>query len=223
MTAARQLAAALARRAAGPRAALATRGGGGGPVALNKPATQKVGACVGFDCCMRVACACVGGGGGSGGARRQTGAPARHEIARPSPAQAASLAPPLTAAVGHVRARLRVARVACELSREAPRHTPRHPPHHPFPPYPTSLPQLAPEDELNWDDGTANPEYCVDRWDDVGKYQALRWLAGGFAVFGGALALTSASDKRSRIPFAPRDYPADVVALVGEKGVGPRD
>jgi hypothetical protein len=29
--------------------------------------------------------------------------------------------------------------------------------------------QLAAEDELTWDDGTNNPEYCVDRWDDVGK------------------------------------------------------
>ena len=33
--------AALARR--GPRAALVARGGGGGPVSLNKPAAQKVG------------------------------------------------------------------------------------------------------------------------------------------------------------------------------------
>ena len=116
----------------------------------------------------------------------------------------------------------RVARVACDLRREAPRqHTASPLLTTPLPPHlPT---QLAPEDELNWDDGTANSEYCVDRWDDVGKYQALRWLAGGFAVFGGALALASASDKRARIPFAPRDYPADVVALVGEKGVGPRD
>ena len=35
------LVAALARR--GPRAALVARGGGGGPVSLNKPAAQKVG------------------------------------------------------------------------------------------------------------------------------------------------------------------------------------
>jgi hypothetical protein len=59
----------------------------------------------------------------------------------------------------------------------------------------------------------------------VGKYQALRWLAGGFALFGGAAALATAVDKRSTIPFAPRDYPPEVVALrgIGEKGVGPRD
>ena len=85
--------------------------------------------------------------------------------------------------------------------------------------------QLAPEDELNWDDGTANPEYCVDRWDDVGKYQALKWLMGGLGVFGGALTLASVLDKRSTIPFAPRDYPFDSLKkeLNGSKGVGPRD
>ena len=98
---------------------------------------------------------------------------------------------------------------------------------HPPPPPPPPLRQLAPEDELNWDDGTANSEYCVDRWDDVGKYQALRWLAGGFAVFGGALALASASDKRSAIPFAPREYPGDLAdelaaAKTKAKGTGPR-
>jgi hypothetical protein len=85
--------------------------------------------------------------------------------------------------------------------------------------------QLAPEDELNWDDGTANPEYCVDRWDDVGKYQALKWLLGGLGVFGGALTLASVLDKRSEIPFAPREYPFDSLKkeLNGSKGVGPRD
>ena len=85
--------------------------------------------------------------------------------------------------------------------------------------------QLAPEDELNWDDGTANSEYCVDRWDDVGKYQALKWLLGGLGVFGGALTLASVLDKRSTIPFAPRDYPFDSLRteLNGSKGVGPRD
>lgn len=85
--------------------------------------------------------------------------------------------------------------------------------------------QLAPQDELNWDDGSANPEYCVDRWDDVGKYQALKWLLGGLGVFGGALTLATVLDKRSTIPFAPRDYPFDSLKseLNGSKGVGPRD
>ena len=88
-----------------------------------------------------------------------------------------------------------------------------------------SAQQLAPEDELNWDDGTANSEYCVDRWDDVGKYQALKWLMGGLGVFGGALTLASVLDKKSSIPFAPRDYPFDSLKkeLNGSKGVGPRD
>lgn len=90
---------------------------------------------------------------------------------------------------------------------------------------PNTNQQLAPQDELNWDDGTANPEYCVDRWDDVGKYQALRWLAGGLGVFGGALGLAAALDKRSKVPFAPREYPFDNLKkeLNGSKGVGPRD
>lgn len=85
-------------------------------------------------------------------------------------------------------------------------------------------PQLSPEDELNWDDGTANPEYCVDRWDDVGKYTALKWLAGGFGLFAAAGVLAARADKRATIPFAPRDYPFDSLKaeLAGSKGTGPR-
>ena len=43
--------------------------------------------------------------------------------------------------------------------------------------------------------------------------------------FGGALTLASVLDKRSTIPFAPRDYPFDSLRteLNGSKGVGPRD
>ena len=48
---------------------------------------------------------------------------------------------------------------------------------------------------------------------------------GGLGVFGGALTLASVLDKRSTIPFAPRDYPFDSLKkeLNGSKGVGPRD
>ena len=33
--------------------------------------------------------------------------------------------------------------------------------------------QLTEEDELRWDDGTANPEYCIDQFNLVGKVSGL--------------------------------------------------
>jgi len=43
-------------------------------------------------------------------------------------------------------------------------------------------PQLGAEDELTWDDGTVNPEYCVDRWDDVGKVRERGNMEQGWLV-----------------------------------------
>lgn len=57
------------------------------------------------------------------------------------------------------------------------------------------------------------------------QYQALRWLAAGLGLFGGAGLLAARLDKRSEIPFTPREYPFDGLSaeLAGSKGVGPRD
>lgn len=70
---------------------------------------------------------------------------------------------------------------------------------------------LMEEDELIWDDGTANPEPCLDQFTLVGKYEALGWLLGGFSIFGalGTWAYTSHPEKR--VPWAPKqvDVPAE--------------
>lgn len=49
-----------------------------------------------------------------------------------------------------------------------------------------------------WDDGTANPEPCLDQFTLVGKYEALKWLAGGMGIFAalGTACVWSAPEKR---------------------------
>jgi len=138
---------ALARRAAaGPRAVLPARGGGGGPVAPRgrttepvsgegKRGVERLSASVsGRALCARArVCVCTGGAGLGRGER--TGAGRRDCVA-------------CAASCTHT--------LSPDLSLFSP---------------PT---QLAAEDELTWDDGTVNPEYCVDRWDDVGKVKEKR-------------------------------------------------
>ena len=49
-----------------------------------------------------------------------------------------------------------------------------------------------------WDDGTANPEPCLDQFTLISKYGALGWLLGGMSVFAvlGTAATLSAPEKR---------------------------
>lgn len=78
---------------------------------------------------------------------------------------------------------------------------------------------LLEEDELMWDDGSVNPEPCLDKFDLVTKWQALGACAGGMALFAGIAQAAAWSDKASRVPFAPRVYPYDNLKaeLGGEK------
>lgn len=147
---------ALARRAAaGPRAVLPARGGGGGPVAPRgrttepvsgegKRGVERLSASVSGRALLAhhglglvCVCVCVRVHGRSRAGERveRTGAGRRDCVAR-------------AASCTHT--------LSPDLSLSSP---------------PT---QLAAEDELTWDDGTVNPEYCVDRWDDVGKVKEKR-------------------------------------------------
>lgn len=68
---------------------------------------------------------------------------------------------------------------------------------------------LTEEDELVWDDGTAHPEYCLDEFKLVGKWEAFGMLWAGLGFFGLLAAAARYNDKASRIPYVPREYPFD--------------
>lgn len=135
---------ALARRAvAGPRAVLPSRGGGGGPVAPRGRTTEPVRERRGlFFLLFSFLCR----------ERVEEMEPYMHGL------REARMCGGATVHAGKKdqrRPQERESAVAVLLS-------------HALSLSPT-LTQLAAEDELTWDDGTVNPEYCVDRWDDVGK------------------------------------------------------
>lgn len=62
----------------------------------------------------------------------------------------------------------------------------------------TARPPARPRPCSIWDDGTANPEPCLDQFTLVSKYGALGMLLGGMGVFGvvGTWATWSAPEKR---------------------------
>ena len=84
-------------------------------------------------------------------------------------------------------------------------------------------PQLAEEDELVWDDGSAQPEWCTDQFPLVSKvgspklcnkniqpwadnevfvqYEALGYTAAGLLSFAAFGALISWRDKKSKVPW----------------------
>ncbi|KAI3437646.1 hypothetical protein D9Q98_000097 [Chlorella vulgaris] len=64
---------------------------------------------------------------------------------------------------------------------------------------------LMEEDELIWDDGTANPEPCLDQFTLVSKYGALGWLAGGLSIFVGLGSWAAWSAPEKRVPWAQKD------------------
>eukprot|EP00850_Spirogloea_muscicola_P024914 SM001758S03108 [mRNA] locus=s1758:1102:1966:- [translate_table: standard] len=69
------------------------------------------------------------------------------------------------------------------------------------------LPENA---ELTWDDGTPNPEPCLDHVAPmVGSYEGLAYLGAGlgfFVLLGYAAAY---NDKASRVPWTPKRFPQD--------------
>ncbi|CAM6095821.1 unnamed protein product [Calypogeia fissa] len=71
--------------------------------------------------------------------------------------------------------------------------------------------EALPEDaELIWDDGSPNPEPCLDDVAPmVGKYEALGMLSAGLGFFALVGYLAAWNDKASKIPWTPREYPYD--------------
>ncbi|BDA41244.1 probable NADH dehydrogenase [ubiquinone] 1 beta subcomplex subunit [Coccomyxa sp. Obi] len=68
---------------------------------------------------------------------------------------------------------------------------------------------LPEHDELLWDDGSAQPEHCLDQFPLVGKYEALGFLVGGLGFFGLLGVLANVNDKASKKPYVNREYPFD--------------
>lgn len=52
-----------------------------------------------------------------------------------------------------------------------------------------------------WDDGTANPEPCLDQFTLVSKYGALGWLLGGMSIFAVAGTWATMSAPEKRVPW----------------------
>lgn len=75
--------------------------------------------------------------------------------------------------------------------------------------------QLPDEAELTWDAGDAHPEPALDNLPPhiVTKNTAAMYLMGGFAVLGGVYATAVAVDKPSKVPFAPKTFPYDGLAV----------
>ncbi|CAL5222708.1 g5111 [Coccomyxa viridis] len=80
---------------------------------------------------------------------------------------------------------------------------------------------LPEQDELLWDDGSAQPEYCLDQFPLVGKWEALGYLMGGFAVFGLIGVAAVYNDKPHKKPFVPREFPFDGLKEELGSGFGP--
>ncbi|KAI7845528.1 hypothetical protein COHA_000951 [Chlorella ohadii] len=81
---------------------------------------------------------------------------------------------------------------------------------------------LMEEDELIWDDGTANPEPCLDQFTQVSKYGALGWLLGGMSVFGVVGFVANASQPEKHVPWAQKvvEVPPEVANYNADGIVG---
>ncbi|KAK9909021.1 hypothetical protein WJX75_006131 [Coccomyxa subellipsoidea] len=70
--------------------------------------------------------------------------------------------------------------------------------------------QALPEhDELLWDDGSGQPEHCLDQFPMVPKYEALGFLLGGLGFYFLLGQLARFNDKASKKPYVDREYPYD--------------
>eukprot|EP00238_Polyblepharides_amylifera_P009804 CAMPEP_0196581340 /NCGR_PEP_ID=MMETSP1081-20130531/33705_1 /TAXON_ID=36882 /ORGANISM="Pyramimonas amylifera, Strain CCMP720" /LENGTH=141 /DNA_ID=CAMNT_0041901541 /DNA_START=68 /DNA_END=493 /DNA_ORIENTATION=- len=81
-------------------------------------------------------------------------------------------------------------------------------------PLPVSKPidyELVEEDELLWDDGSGfYNEECLDKWSTlIDKYTALMMLTGALSGFGALAYAAKLNDKKSQLPFVPKQFPFD--------------
>uniref|UniRef100_A0A061R0H5 Nadh dehydrogenase n=1 Tax=Tetraselmis sp. GSL018 TaxID=582737 RepID=A0A061R0H5_9CHLO len=80
---------------------------------------------------------------------------------------------------------------------------------------------LPEQDEWIWDDGTYNPEPCLDVNTTVSQASALWMLGTGMGLFYGVCKLAQHVDKPSWNPAAPRQFPYDNLSeeLGGDNGL----
>lgn len=52
-----------------------------------------------------------------------------------------------------------------------------------------------------WDDGTANPEPCLDEYKFISTKDAIKWLLGGLSVFAGIIGTVSWMDPAKKDPY----------------------
>jgi len=81
---------------------------------------------------------------------------------------------------------------------------------------------LPEQDELLWDDGSAQPEYCLDQFPLISKWEALAYLGGGFAFFGLVGLAAKYNNKASKKPYTPREFPFDNLKEELGGGFGPQ-
>ena len=65
--------------------------------------------------------------------------------------------------------------------------------------------QLVEQDELTWDDGSANPERCLDEFNMYTPGQALGMLVGAFGIMGAFAFGIKLRDKASHVPYVHRE------------------
>lgn len=69
-----------------------------------------------------------------------------------------------------------------------------------------------------WDDGTANPEPCLDQFTLVSKYGALGWLLGGMSIFAVAGTWASYSAPEKRVPWVSMGHePAGLLVSTADR------
>ena len=74
--------------------------------------------------------------------------------------------------------------------------------------------EMPEESELTWDDGSLHPEPTLDNpAPSLRPAQAAQWLAAGFGLFGLVAFAAKLNDKQSKVPFAPREYPFNSLAV----------
>merc|ERR1712048_872309 len=64
---------------------------------------------------------------------------------------------------------------------------------------------LVEQDELTWDDGSANPERCLDEFNMYTPGQALGMLVGAFGIMGAFAFGIKLRDKASHVPYVHRE------------------
>ncbi|KAK9833422.1 hypothetical protein WJX81_003683 [Elliptochloris bilobata] len=86
-----------------------------------------------------------------------------------------------------------------------------------FNPVPLGKPVSEPlpeQDELLWDDGSATPEYCLDQFPLVSKWQALGFMSAGLGFFAFLIGVVRLSNPAEKAPFVRKELPPQVEQIL---------